>query len=133
MDFVKKEEQQIESEVGKERDQVDKATGGYFTSLLHGTWQTYAEVFAGFEGFGLLAEVVGSFAAVFALWYLNLTVNRALDTVEAPIAGIVGKDKLQWFGDITYLSKVESIARTADTYVFGGFDWVNNNVYHKFM
>ena len=38
MDFVKKEEQQIESEVGKERDQVDKATGGYFTSLLHGTW-----------------------------------------------------------------------------------------------
>ena len=133
MDLIKKEEDKIESAVGDERDQVDKATGGYFTSLLHGSWQTYAEVFAGFEGFGLLAEVVGAFASVFALWYFNLTLNRVLDTVEAPIASLVGADRLKSFADMTYLSTVEGIARTGDSYVFGGFDWVNNNVYHKFM
>ena len=128
---LNKVEDQVEGEIEKERDQVDQATGGYFTTLLHGTWQQYAEALGAFEGVGLIAEVVLSIAAVFGLWYVDLTLNNVLDKGESAIGGVVGAENLQWFGDITYLSKVESIARLIDSYLFGGFDFVNGYVHIK--
>ena len=39
MDAINKTEDKVEKAIEGERDQVDKATGGYFSTLLHGTWQ----------------------------------------------------------------------------------------------
>ena len=131
MDAINKTEDKVEKAIEGERDQVDKATGGYFSTLLHGTWQQYAEALGALEGFSVLFEAAATIVMTGALWYYGLTLNFILDKSEGAVGGIVGAENLQWFGDITYLSKVEAVSRLLDSYLFGGFDFVNGYVHIK--